>query len=80
LDFVKSLTKNLIWEQIGSISAIKNLKKAFEKTIAETDLELDNMHKNIMNEMKEKYKITVQAGLTYNKSDSLLIEKDDKKV
>lgn len=73
-NFLKSFTKNYVWEQVSSISAIKNLKTAFEKTLVEMDIELDDLHKNIKEEMQQKYKLTVQSALTYTKSDTKLLE------
>ncbi|WP_316364430.1 hypothetical protein [Candidatus Thiodiazotropha sp. CDECU1] len=73
-EFVKSFTCNLIWEQLDSIPGIKPIKKAFEKTMADTDIELKELHKKIADEMKSKYKVTIQNTLTYK--NNKLLEND----
>jgi len=70
-EFVKTFTCNLVWEQLDSIPGIKPIKKAFEKTMADTDIELKELHKKIADEMKSKYQVTIQNALTY-KANKLL--------
>jgi len=64
-EFVKSFTYNLVWEQLDSIPGIKPMRKAFEKTLSDTDIELKLLHKNIADEIKEKYKVTIENALTF---------------
>ncbi len=71
-EFVKNFTCNIIWEQLDSIPGIKTIKKAFEKTLSETDIELTDLHKKIANEIKEKYKVTIRNSLSYKNEKKLL--------
>ncbi len=77
-EFVKSFTYNLVWEQLDNIPGIKSIKKAFEKTLTDTDIELKELHKKIANEIKEKYKVTIKNALTYENNQKLL-ENESKK-
>lgn len=76
-EFVKSFTYNLVWEQLDSIPGIKPIKKAFEKTLADTDIELKELHKKIADEMKAKYKVTIKNALTYKNNQNLLENNSD---
>ena len=71
-EFLKSFTYNLVWEQLDSIPGIKPIKKAFEKTMTEADLELNKLHLRIADEMKSKYKMTIKNTLTYKGKAELL--------
>ncbi len=71
-EFVKSFTYNLVWEQLDSIPGVKPIKKAFEKTMSDTDIELKSLHKKIADEMKQKYKVTIENALTYTNNHKLL--------
>lgn len=74
-EFISSFTKNLMWQELGNLPGVKPLKSAFEKTVEEMDIELEVLHKSIADEMKEKYKTTVQT-LTYkSKSENILEHK-----
>lgn len=73
-EFLKTFTHNLVWESLDEIPVVKNLKKAFEKTVSDMDIELEDLHKNISEEMKEKYNTTIQT-LTYKRSEQNLLEK-----
>ena len=76
-EFISGFTKNLVWQELSNLPGIKQLKSAFEKTVEEMDVELEEMHKSIADEMKNKYKTQVQA-LTYkSKSENLLEHKPD---
>lgn len=75
-EFVKTFTYNLAWEQFDSIPGIKPIKKAFEKTMADTDMELKELHKKIADEMKSRYQVTIQNALTY-KPNKLLENKSE---
>ena len=74
-EFITSFTKNLVWQELSDLPGIKQLKSAFEKTIKDMDIELENMHKSIAEEMKKKYKTTIQS-LTYQKKSDKLLEHD----
>lgn len=78
-EFVKSFTYNLVWEQLDSIPRIKPTKKAFEKTLSDTDIELKSLHKNIADEMKAKYKVIIKNALTY-KNDHKLLENNSENL
>jgi hypothetical protein len=54
-EFIGGFTKNTLWASLDSIPVIKQLKKGFEKTIEEMDIELEDVHNNISEEMKDKY-------------------------
>ena len=73
-EFVKSFTKNVIWEQVNNIPGIKPCVKAFEKTMSDMDIEMDALHKGIAEELQNKYKMTIKSALTYRKDDQLLLE------
>ncbi|MCD9550029.1 hypothetical protein GLP21_15480 [Photobacterium carnosum] len=76
-EFLGGFIKNTLWESLDSIPVIKQLKKGFEETVAEMDIELDEVHKSIAEEMKNKYNTTVNS-LTYKKkSENLLEHKKD---
>lgn len=75
-EFIASFTKNLIWQELGNIPGIKQMKSAFEKTAHEMDIELDELHKSIAKEMKEKYKTTVHS-LTYKRVNNILKHKSE---
>ena len=78
-EFISVFTKNILWQELGNLPGIKQLKSAFEKTVKGMDIELEAMHKSIADEMKEKYKTTVHA-LTYKRrNDNLLEHKSNEK-
>lgn len=78
-EFISVFTKNLLWQELGNLPGIKHLKSAFEKTLKDMDIEMEEMHKAIADEMKAKYKTTVHA-LTYKRmNDNLLEHKTDEK-
>lgn len=60
-EFVTSFTKNLIWQELSSLPVVKQLKTAFEKTVQDMDVELGNLHTEIAEEMKNKYKTTISS-------------------
>ncbi|MEW8436922.1 MAG: hypothetical protein AB2689_02095 [Candidatus Thiodiazotropha taylori] len=71
-EFVTSFTKNLVWQELSNLPGVKQMKTAFEKTIKEMDIELHTLHTSIADEMKKKYKTTINS-LTYKvKGDNLL--------
>jgi hypothetical protein len=76
-EFVTSFTKNLVWQELSSLPGIKQLKSAFEKTIKDMDVELEAMHDSIAEEMKKKYKTTIQS-LTYKVKGENLLEHNPK--
>jgi len=76
-EFMGGFIKNTLWESLDSIPVVKQLKKGFEKTVGEMDIELEELHKSIAEEMKTKYDTTVNS-LTYKKqSENLLEHKKD---
>ena len=77
-EFVISFTKNLVWQELSSLPVVKQLKTAFEKTVQDMDVELSNLHKEIAEEMKNKYKTTI-SSLTHKRPSLLLIEEGAEK-
>ena len=76
-EFLGGFIKNTLWESLDSIPVVKQLKKGFEKTVGEMDIELEELHKSIAQEMKTKYDTTVNS-LTYKKqSENILEHKKD---
>ncbi len=72
-EFITSFTKNLVWGELSNLPGIKQLKTAFEKTVEETDIELSKLHAEIAEEMKKKYKTTINS-LTYKVKGSQQLE------
>lgn len=72
-EFISKFTKNLIWQELGKLSGIKQLKSAFEKTVKEMDIELVEMHKSISKEMKDKFDTTINS-ITHRRLDDNLLE------
>lgn len=52
---------------------MKQLKSAFENTVREMDIEFESMHAAMAEEIKKKYKSTVQS-LTYKRKGENLLE------
>jgi len=77
-EFLRGFLKNTAWATIDSIPVLKQLKKGFEVTVDEMDIELEKVHDSIKNEMKSKYDTAVQS-LTY-KSQARLENKSAEKV
>jgi len=77
LEFLTSFTKNLFWQELGNLPGIKQLKLAFEKTMKDMDVELEVLHSSIAEEMKNKYRTTIES-LTYKgKGRNLLQHKQE---
>jgi hypothetical protein len=72
-EFLKSFIKNTSWSVIDSIPVLKQLKKGFEDTLVEFDMELEQVHKQVATEMKETYNTTVET-LVYKSQSSNLLE------
>lgn len=70
-EFVKSFSCNYVWELIDTVPLLKEAKKAFEKTMEEMDIEMDNLHKEIAKELQSRYKMKIDSALTYKKSNLL---------
>ncbi|WP_350431207.1 hypothetical protein ABIS04_12005 [Shewanella sp. H8] len=70
----------LIIIKLGGIVnyVLKQLKKGFEDTVDEMDIELEKVHESIKSEMKSKYDTAVHS-LTY-KSQAKLENKSEEKV
>lgn len=77
-EFVKSFSRNYVWELIGTVPGLKEAKKAFEKTMEEMDLEMDNLHKEIAKELQSRYEMKIDSALAYKKNNLLGFNKDDK--
>lgn len=76
-EFIGGFIKNSLWESLELIPGIAQLKKAFEKTAVEMDIQIEQIHKSIAKEMKDKYSTTVNS-LVYKKSKNDAIESNDK--
>jgi hypothetical protein len=63
-EFLRGFLKNTTWAAIDSIPVLKQLKKGFEDTVDEMDIELEKVHESIKGEMKSKYNTAVHS-LTY---------------
>lgn len=63
-EFLRGFLKNTTWATIDSIPVLKQLKKGFEDTVDEMDIELEKVHESIKDEMRSKYDTAVQS-LTY---------------
>jgi hypothetical protein len=72
-EFVGGFIKNTLWESLDSLPVVKQLKKGFEKTVGEMDIELEDLHNSIAQEMKNKYNTTVNS-LTYQKQGENILE------
>ena len=77
-EFLRGFLKNTTWATIDSIPVLKQLKKGFEDTVDEMDIELEKVHESIKGEMKSKYDTAVHS-LTY-KSQAKLEDKTVEKV
>ncbi|MCU8012773.1 MAG: hypothetical protein WC024_11750 [Shewanella sp.] len=72
-EFMGGFIKNTLWESLDSLPVVKQLKKGFEKTVSEMDIELEELHNSIAQEMKNKYNTTVNS-LTYKKQAENILE------
>jgi hypothetical protein len=72
-EFVGGFIKNTLWESLDSLPVVKQLKKGFEKAVGEMDIELEDLHNSIAQEMKNKYNTTVNS-LTYQKQGENILE------
>ncbi len=72
-EFMGGFIKNTLWESLDSLPVVKQLKKGFEKTVGEMDIELEGLHNSIAQEMKNKYNTTVNS-LTYKKKNENILE------
>lgn len=77
-EFLRGFLKSTTWAAIDSIPVLKQLKKGFEDTVDEMDIELERVHESIKSEMKSKYDTAVHS-LTY-KSQAKLENKPEEKV
>ncbi|MCW8880581.1 MAG: hypothetical protein OQJ89_08510 [Kangiellaceae bacterium] len=73
-EFIKGFTKNYTWEQIKSIPGVKSFKNAFEKTMSDMDMELDKLHQDIADEIKNKYQVKGQSSLSYKGNHKLMLD------
>lgn len=69
-EFLRGFLKNTTWAAIDSIPVLKQLKKGFEDTVDEMDIELEKVHESIKEEMRNKYDTAVQS-LTYKSKTTI---------
>ena len=69
-EFLRAFLKNTTWAAIDSIPVLKQLKKGFEDTVDEMDIELERVHESIKEEMRNKYDTAVQS-LTYKSKTTI---------
>ncbi len=72
-EFLGAFIRNSFWESLDLMPGVKQLKKAFEKTVSDMDIELEEIHNSIAQEMKNKYNTTVNS-LIYRKQSNNIIE------
>jgi len=77
-EFLRGFLKNTTWAVVDSTPGLKQLKKGFEDTVDEMDIELEKVHDSIKSEMKSKYDTAVHS-LTY-KSQAKIEKKSEEKV
>jgi hypothetical protein len=77
-EFLRGFLKNTTWAAVDSIPVLKQLKKGFEDTVDEMDIELEKVHESIKSEMESKYNTAVHS-LTY-KSQAKLENKSEENV
>lgn len=75
-EFLLSFTRNAVWEGLEKIPGLDVLKKAFEKTISEMDIELSQLHEDIHEEMRSRFKTSVQS-LKYTGRATLPTKKEE---
>ncbi|MCG7539215.1 hypothetical protein [Pseudoalteromonas sp. OF7H-1] len=78
-EFLGGFIKNTMWATLDSLPVVKQMKKGFEKTVEDMDIELDEVHKSIAEEMRAKYNTTVNS-LTYKRQSENLLENKKEKV
>lgn len=76
--FARSFVKNAIWTSLDEVPVIKPIKAAFEKTLKDMDIEVESVHKEISEELKQRFEITPVESLTYD-SNPLLADNSDSK-
>lgn len=69
-DFLVSLFKNVLWEQLEAIPAIGPFVKGLRKTIEETNKGMIELHNKMKTEMSESYNTEV-SFLTYKNTNLL---------
>jgi hypothetical protein len=74
-EFISSFMNNLLWQELGNVPGVKQLKSAFEKTAKDMGIELDLMRKSMAEEMSKKYNDTISALTCKQDSNSLLEHK-----
>lgn len=71
-EFLVRFTKNTFWVSLDSIPVIKQIKGGFEKTMDEMDMEMDELHKSMIKEIREKYGEDIESLSYENKSQKLI--------
>ena len=76
--FVRSFTKNYMWESLGSIPGVQPIKSAFEKILEETDIEMDQLHEEMSSELRERFDIAPTDALASSKQNPLWLDNDSR--
>lgn len=74
--FARTFTKNYIWKSLDNIPGVQTFKSAFEKSLKEMDVEIDNLHKEISSELKNKFDLSPQLALSHKKENPLYVLED----
>jgi hypothetical protein len=69
-EFLWAFLKNTTWAVVDSTPGLKQLKKGFEDTLTEMDMEVVDVHESIKSEMKNRYNTSVHL-LTYKSQPTL---------
>jgi len=69
-EFLRGFLKNTTWAAVDAIPVLKQLKKGFEDTVSEMDIEIEKVHESIKEEMRNKYDTAVQS-LTYKSKTTI---------
>jgi hypothetical protein len=78
-EFVRSFTRNLVWEALGEIPGVQPVKAAFEKTLEETNIEMKKLQNDVASRLREHFDVVPQFSLTYYKEDPLMLEDHSEK-
>ncbi|MBU1618262.1 MAG: hypothetical protein KJ556_17595 [Gammaproteobacteria bacterium] len=77
--FARSFVKNALWASLDEITVVKPIKSAFEKTLAEMNVEVDRLHEEISTELKERFEIAPILGLAYDKNPQIAADDSEKR-
>jgi len=73
-EFITRFMRNSTWMQIRKIPGVKTFKDSFEKTTKDIDTELDKLHKEIVNELQERYDVAIKPIAQKNHHRNTLLE------